>query len=241
MTLFEFDGESLSEIRSVGSTPTGRPFLYDREVLLPVDGGYEIFSEDLSSSTHVYLGFSPKAVFVYNSTVVAVSESSVSGLEISETIDGIKDAALGPDGVYVITDHEVYRLSEAGIQKIKDSTVVLNAIAVDDSGEIFMGSENGLMIGETRVLGEPIKDLFYSDGLLYALTENHMYLFDTVSKELEGKGCDVSPWISDFSVSDDKLYYTSGNDSVGVLDLGDCEVITNVSVKHPMGINVRGE
>ncbi len=240
--IMEFDGERISRVGSAVSHPTGKPFLHDHEVFLPAGGGYEIFSEDLSSSTRVDLSFSPRIVLVYDSTVVAISESSVLGFGVSETIEGIKDSTLGPDGIYIVTNREVFKLSEAGLQKVGDSTATLNTIAVGDSGEVYLGTEEGLMLEGTTVLREPVRSLFYSSGNLYVLTDTHLYVFDTVLKEFQGDGCDVSSlWISDFEVLDGKLFYASENDSIGVLEIDGCRGITSEPLENPIGITVRGE
>ncbi|GEM_PF-4693725 len=242
--MYDEDSGVATKVISIPSSPVGKAIDADDSIAVPVKGGYQKLSFDLENEGVVDLGFDPRMIVLYDGTIDAVAESTMlfngTVVEFDETIN---DAKPGPDGLYVASGKIIYTLPGKNLT-MAQWTEPITAIAVDDTGSIYMGVNGKVLIkelGEVSVNGT-VKNLVLKDDYLYALTDmGYIYKID-VNDIKDVKSCSAN--ITDFFVIDDKIFYVSNfNGTFGVYDIDSCNsnILENISGEELIGILAKEE
>ncbi len=240
---YDEDTSEASILAATSSSFIGKPVIYGDDVLVPTNDGYLMMSGDLSESTNVDLGFSPRMLVPYNDEVAAVAESSIlfEGT-IVEFDDPIGDVKPGPDGLYVASGKKVFTLP-GKVPAMSQATQTISAIAVDYTASVYIGVSGAVLtyLGSVPVDGD-VKKMVLNNYYLYVLTNiGNIYRID-VNDIDDVKGCSAN--ISDFSILGDKIFYVSNFDrTFGVYDIDSCEEVYPKTIPGVtfLGIVTKGE
>ncbi len=233
---FDFDGETLEPLGEATGNFSGAPVVDGDEIIVPDESGYTIFSTDLEISTPVEIGFEVKKVLTYDDEEIPVGATSLKAFGKTFDFESISDACIGPDGIYVASGKDVYRITEEGSEVVVESSSDIISIAVDEAGKVYYGTEEG--ISEFGINGK-IVQMEYVEGELYVLTEDHIYEVDPLTSDK--KGCSTN--FSGFHVHKGLVFFVYDfGKTFGVFDMNGCKVIDfNNLEEKPIGINVWGE
>ncbi len=239
-----YDEDSLvaTEVLTISSSYTGRAINAGSFIAIPTMNGYQKLSWDLKDEGSVGLGFSPRMIVLYDGTIDTVAESTMlfNGTVV-EFDDTINDAKSGPDGLYVAAGKRIYTLPGKN-PTMAGSTQTIFAIAVDNTGSIYMGVNGKVLtsLGNVNVNGI-VKKLVLKDDYLYALTDMGYIYRIGVNDISDAKRCGSN--VSDFTVIDDKIFYVSDFEKkFGVYDTDSCEGFSkNITGNKFLGILVKEE
>ncbi len=240
--LYDEDSSAATKVSTMPSSFTGRAIDAASFIAVPTTDGYEKLSWDLKDEGSVDLGFNPRMLVLYDGTIDAVAESTMlfdgTVVEFDETINDVKP---GPDGLYVAAGKRIYTLPGKN-STMAGSTQTIFAIAVDNTGSIYMGVNGEILtsLGNVEVDGT-VKKLILSGDYLYALTDaGSIYRID-VNDISDVKRCGSN--VSDFVVLDDKIFYVSDFEKkFGVYDVDSCEGFSkDVTGNKILGILVKEE